>query len=376
LTSYINKKIGVIGGGQLAQMMALSAHKNALNLTILSSSKDDPAAKVTSNWKKGSPSSTTSISKLAEQVDVITYESEFVPPKCLKLLSDLAKRKICRVHPNPDIMEAIADRLPQKEMLEKFGVPTSPFDNISNSKELLDLKDKRKLPLVLKARRNGYDGYGTYIIKKWSDKKAHDFVDTCPFGVIAEDFISFKRELAVSMAINEKKEVSFLPLVETHQENYKCLWVKGPIEGHKAFSSLKSRLSQMVKKIGYVGLVSFEIFDTGKELIINEIAPRVHNSAHYSQDGLTISQFELHLRAITGAPLETPKPLAGGFAMMNLLGSSNKAPKLAFAKDVKLHWYLKNENRNGRKMGHINAIANSPAMALKKVKKAREEFNL
>ena len=211
-------------------------------------------------------------------------------------------------------------------------------------------------------------------MKKWNDKKAHEFVDTCEFGVIAEDFIPFKRELAISVAINEKKEIEFFPLVETHQEQYKCLWVKGPIKDHKAMPSLKRRLSAMLKSIGYVGLISFEIFDTGKELIINEIAPRVHNSGHYSQDALNVSQFEMHLRAIIGAPLEKPKPLAGGFAMMNLLGSSSKEPILSFNKDVKLHWYSKNDNRAGRKMGHINAIAASPASALKKVIIVRKEF--
>ena len=128
--------------------------------------------------------------------------------------------------------------------------------------------------------------------------------------------------------------------------------------------------------MGYVGLISFEIFDTGKELIINEIAPRVHNSAHYSQDGLNISQFELHLRAIIGAPLETPSVIEGGFAMLNLIGSSDKEAKLSFSKGVKLHWYSKTENRSGRKMGHLNTTASTPSAALKKVLKARKDFKV
>ena len=372
----MDKKIGVIGGGQLAQMLALTAHKNALDLTVLSPSKDDPAAKVTASWIKGSTTSPVSIKKLAAKVDVITFESEFVSPKCLKVLEELSTSKICEVHPHPKLMQQVADRLPQKQMLEKYKVPTSTFDSIRNSDELLALKASRSLPLVLKARRNGYDGYGTYILKKWGDKKAHDFVDSCEFGIIVEDFIPFKKELAISLAVNKQKKVTFFPLVETFQQDYKCLWVKGPVTNHLAFPQLKAKLTKMVKDIGYVGLISFEIFDTGNELIINEIAPRVHNSGHYSQDAMNISQFELHLRAITGAPLEQPKPLANGFAMMNLLGSSSIKPKLTFAKDVKLHWYLKSQNRKGRKMGHLNALAQTPAMALKKVSKARKEYVL
>jgi 5-(carboxyamino)imidazole ribonucleotide synthase len=368
----MRKKIGIIGGGQLAQMMALEAHDNGLEVIILCNSKEEPAAKVNSNWIKGSPSSVASIKKLASMVDVVTYESEFVAPKCLTALKEVN----AKVFPAPSIMEKIADRLPQKKLLTDHKVPTSPYDAINNSKELLALKETRNLPLVLKARRNGYDGYGTYIIKKWNDKKALDFVDSCEFGIIAEDFIPFKRELAISVAVNEEKEIVFFPLVETHQEQYKCLWVKGPINAHKAMASLKRRLSKMLKEIGYVGLISFEIFDTGKELIINEIAPRVHNSGHYSQDALSISQFEMHLRSIIGAPLEPTKVLSGGFAMMNLLGSSSKEPVLSFSKDVKLHWYSKNENRSGRKMGHINALAASPSAALKKVTNARKEFKV
>ena len=224
-------------------MMALSAHNNGLKSQSLVVARKTQRQEVTSNWIKGSPNSLASIKKLCEKVDVVTFESEFVSPKALK---DLKSAK-CKVFPAPAIMESIADRLPQKELLSTNKVPTSKYDAITTSKQLLELKDTRSLPLVIKARRNGYDGYGTYIIKKWSDKKAHEFVDTCPFGVIVEDFIPFKRELAISLAINEKKEVVFLPLVETFQENYKCLWVKGPVKEHPAFASLK-KLSTMVKR--------------------------------------------------------------------------------------------------------------------------------
>ena len=368
---YIQKKIGIVGGGQLAQMMVMVAQKRGQEVHVLSQNEQDPAAKVCPNWIEGNPSSKTALEKLSRRVDIMTFESEFLSSDSLHYLSE----SDFKVFPSPKMMDIIADRMTQKQLLLDNNVPTSPFDVVEDIDDLLELKTKRNLPIVLKSRRNGYDGYGTYILKSWKDSRVSNFVESCEFGLIAEDFIPFKRELAVSVAVNENKEIVFLPLVETFQENYKCLWVKGPIE-HPKFTSLKKKLVKMMKNVNYVGIISFEIFDTGKELIINEIAPRVHNSAHYSQDGLSICQFDLHLRSITGAPLERPRALSKGFAMMNLIGSKKIAPKLSLPAGVNLHWYAKAENRPGRKMGHLNATASDPNRALSKVKTARESFNL
>ena len=290
----LGMKIGVLGGGQLSRMLALKSHEMGNPLFVLSPSQDDPAAQVTKNWVQGNIDCKNDVVNFCRKVDFLTFESEFVSPNILKILN---KMKTLKVYPNPETMMELQDRLTQKNLLEKYLVPTSPFQSIQNYQELQEIKETRKLPLVLKARRNGYDGKGTYILKKWDDPKVKTFFKGQEFGLIAEDFIPFKREVAVSFSRSPKGDVIDFPLVEIHQQNYRCLWAKGPIN-HDRFSGLKSKLKKFIKAIDYVGLISFEIFDTGDQLIINEIAPRVHNSAHYSLNGTTEDQFSSHLRAI------------------------------------------------------------------------------
>jgi 5-(carboxyamino)imidazole ribonucleotide synthase len=272
-------------------------------------------------------------------------------------------------------MKLLQDRKTQKELLIKSHIATSPFFDIKNYQELLALKKGTNLPLVLKARKNGYDGKGTYILKKWDDLKVKKFLAKQKEGVIAEDFIPFKRELALSICRSRNKDIIFFPLVESKQEAFCCTWVMGPTH-HQQLSLLKTKLKNFVINNDYFGFLTFELFDTGKKLIVNEIAPRVHNSGHYSMDALDESQFSAHLKAIIGAKLSDPQLLCQGFAMYNLLGKSTNQPTWQLSPGVKLHWYGKEENYMGRKMGHLNAIADGPNQALNKVKRAIKEFKL
>lgn len=362
-------KIGILGGGQLARMMALEAHRMGLEIWILSNDANDPAAQVCPNWVKGSISKVSDVLKFSKKVDVLTFESEFVAPE---VLIDLGKKKI-KAFPKVQHMLKWQDRLSQKNLLEKYKVPTSPFKSVKSIEEIK--KAGFNLPLVLKARRDGYDGKGTYILKSWTDKKAETFISQIDSGIIVENFIPFKRELAISVVRSSNGDLEFFPLVESFQEECRCLWVKGPIK-HSKESSLKKKLKALVEKEKYVGFISFELFDTGKDLIINEVAPRVHNSAHYSQDGLLESQFTAHLKAVSGDKIAKVQLKSGGFAMYNLIGSSNSTPKWVMNQEVNLHWYGKADNRAGRKMGHLNTIGKNAADALKKVLKAKKDFKL
>lgn len=366
------KHIGILGGGQLARMMVLRGHELGLKVSILSNKATDPAAQVTQNWVQGDLEDLNDLISFADKVDVLTFESEFINPSLLKSLSSHCSQKIL---PSAKAMLLIQDRLFQKEALEAGQVSTASFISFDSWPELVEKKDQLELPLVLKARRNGYDGKGTYILKKWNDLKAKEFVSKISTGFIAEAFIPFKRELAISVAVNKRGECVFFPLVQTHQEDYRCLWVKGPM-AHKGLSKLKRSLKKFVENIKYRGLITFELFDSGTDLLINEIAPRVHNSGHYSWDALSEDQFTLHLKAILNLPLKNPKPLHKGFAMYNLLGSKKCQPLLNHTSDIRLHWYGKNENYPGRKMGHLNSIGTSPASALTKVMKAAKGFRL
>ena len=216
------KKIGILGGGQLARMMLLEASRLGMDVWVMSDHEDDPAAQVTSRWVKGNIKKSVDVIKFAKKVDIVTFESEFVSPSILEKFVD--KRVTC--HPSAKHMLAIQDRLSQKKMLEKHKVPTAPFYQVDSYRELTKLKDKVSLPLVLKARRDGYDGKGTYILKSWSDEGCREFYKKINSGVIGEYFIPFKRELAVSLVRNTKGEIVFFPLVESFQEECRCLWVK------------------------------------------------------------------------------------------------------------------------------------------------------
>lgn len=364
------KKIGIIGGGQLARMMLLKAHQLGMSCSVMSSFVNDPAGKVTSSWKKGDVKKLADVKNFIKDIDILTFESEFASKEILQFL---ATQKKIQVHPSPKLMMSLQDRLTQKKLLEKYKIPTSPFGEFDQLSKLDEVF--HGLPLVFKARRDGYDGKGTYILKKTSDKKFNTFFNNQENGLIWEKFIPFKRELAISLARNKKGEIVFLPLVESYQENYRCLWVKGPVV-HKKLTSLKSKLKKLVEGEKYVGIIAFELFDDGENLIVNEIAPRVHNSAHYSQEGLTEDQFALHMKAISNEKLETPKCVQAGFAMYNLIGDTSKEPRWNSFKDCAFHWYGKDKNYAGRKMGHINAIGSSPNQALNKVKKMRKEIKL
>jgi len=275
-------------------------------------------------------------------------------------------------------MGLIQDRLTQKQWLAGHKIPTLEFTAIDTLPVAKMFLDKHiKTGIVLKQRRFGYDGYGTFHVRgadeleklwpRWGAKQAN---------LIGEPRCPFSRELAITLVRGQDGRVCEFPLVETHQENSRCLWVKGPVR-HSGIAGLRGKLRRLLSSTGYVGAIAFELFDTPKGLVVNEVAPRVHNSTHYSIDACRPDQFLAHLMAVTGAELpKAPQMLGRGFAMMNLLGRSTAAPMLVRDSGANLHWYGKHDNRPGRKMGHLNAVANSADEALRIVKRAERKFKL
>lgn len=360
--------IGILGGGQLARMLALSAHPLGLNVSVLTAGPSDPAAQVVGQTSLGSSSDPADLRKFMEGLTALTFESEFVDIE--KVAATLPKSVY--VFPSLKSIAAIQDRLSQKRLLDRYQIPTAPWIAVNTKKELENAHDRFDRGFVLKQRRFGYDGYGTFIIRGTPNPL---LLQRSPHGFIAEELISFKRELAISLVRTRKGEILTLPLVESVQENSRCFSVKGPLKHPKIKTVLKG-VERMMKELDYVGILAVEMFDDGKGLLVNELAPRVHNSAHYSQDALTCSQFEYHLRA--GLDLELPKVelKAPGFAMINLLGEGKRQPKLSYSNKGRLHWYGKNENRPGRKLGHINVLEKTAAKALEKALKWRKDFLL
>ncbi len=361
--------LGILGGGQLARMLALDAFPLGISVSVLTKQAMDPAAQVVGQTKLGSLSDPKDLRKFLSEVEALTFESEFIDiPKLRQTLP-----RSLYVFPNLSAIEAIQDRLTQKRLLDRFDITTSPWMPVDTKVELTEAISKFKTGFVLKQRRFGYDGYGTFVFKNGK----HDamVLQKTTHGFIAEEFIDFKRELAVSFVRAKDGKFLSLPLVESVQTDSRCFSVAGPVE-HKGLKSLTKKVKTMMEKIDYVGILAVELFETAKGLIVNELAPRVHNSAHYSQDALTCSQFEYHLRAGLGLPLPKVEITTKGFAMVNLLGEGNKEPQLSRDPLGKLHWYGKNENRPGRKLGHINTTGSTPKKALTKALAWRKDFQL
>lgn len=375
-------KLGILGGGQLSRMMALSSYPYGILPHIYTLSLNEPATQVCTNVTVGKLNDEETLFHFIKNCDVVTFESEFWNSE---LLNSLSQKTQVNIFPAPQLMGLLQDRLTQKKLFEKYKIPTSPFMEASSEIELKNLKSWGK-ELVLKQRRFGYDGYGTFFISLSQNEKEYKkewekINDKSPYGFIIEKKISFKRELALIIARDQHGTMLDFPLVESKQTKARCDWVMGPIKHPKEFK-LRTLLKRFLKKENYIGVIAFELFDTGTELLVNEIAPRVHNSGHYSQNALSISQFQAHILAVCGYPLPSQLKLLSPFAMVNLLGQSPNSPewKMEIEKSnttnknsLHLHWYGKIENRQDRKMGHINALSNTPKEALKNALAARRK---
>jgi phosphoribosylaminoimidazole carboxylase PurK protein len=355
-------KLGILGGGQLARMLAQSAHQMGLYPHVLSENSLDPAQQVTRFNHVGSLSDAKVVENFLKQVDIATFESEFLDGP---LLSQAQQATNTPIYPNISTMELLQDRLTQKQNLDLLKLPTAPWLPANSQAEAEAAVATLGLPLVFKKRRFGYDGYGTFVLK--TPLQVEEFCAKhfpSPIGFIVEKWIPFKRELACVFARNIAGEVSHYPLVESLQKDSRCFWVKGPVK-HTNFSAFAKKFRLFLKKMNYVGVMAVEFFDSRQGLLVNELAPRVHNSAHCTMTAFSVSQFDLHLKALLNQSVTIPQANAKGFAMVNLLGQSSPAPKWVIAPNIQLHWYGKTENREGRKMGHINALGASPDSALK-----------
>lgn len=366
-------RIGVLGGGQLARMLILKGHEMGLTMKVLCKSKNEPAAQVTSHVFEGDPDRLEDVIAFAKSVDIVTLESEFHAGDMLAEAQNAVKS--ARFLPQPAVVRRLQDRLSQKEALLEAGVPTAPFISVRGHEDLDVALREFKHKFVLKKRHGGYDGYGTIIVRSRDDLNRARTTDLVETAWIAERFIPFKRELAVQIARNPQGRTVLFPLVETHQVDSRLDWLRGPVK-HPKFAALSKKLIQFVEKIDYVGVIAFELFDTGRDLLVNEIAPRVHNSGHASLEALTVDQFTQHLRAIAGLDLATPEPVTKGFAMVNLIGGGANAAAFPPRLEGHLHWYGKTDSRKGRKMGHLTGTGSSADTCLKRLLKERKGFSL
>ncbi|WP_414624083.1 5-(carboxyamino)imidazole ribonucleotide synthase [Calothrix sp. CCY 0018] len=366
------KRIGVIGGGQLALMMGSAAQKLSVELIVQTPNPNDPAVSIASNTIFAAVDDATATAELAKQCDVITFENEFID---IQALSKLATDKVC-FRPRIEALSPLLDKYHQRCFLQDLGIPvpkfTLPESLFAVSSQTIQYT-KITFPAVLKARRHGYDGQGTFIIndltslekKLYQDPGKNHKNNLIESHFLLEEFIPFQKELAVVAARSTSGEISTFVVVETQQEQQVCRRVIAPADiSLQIEKTIKDIACKVLDNLQVVGVFAIELFLTNSgEVLVNEIAPRTHNSGHFSIDACFTSQFEQHLRVVSDLPLGNVAMKIPCAIMVNLLGYetlksnySDKRSELAKIPGAHVHWYGKSESRPGRKLGHITVL--------------------
>jgi 5-(carboxyamino)imidazole ribonucleotide synthase len=347
--------IGILGGGQLGRMLALAAARLGLRCHIYSPERNSCAFQVTPLSTCAAYEDERALARFAAAVDVVTYEFENVPAKTAALL---AKRK--PVAPDPTVLEITQDRLIEKNFIAELGIATAPYAPVHSASQLAAAIEKVGLPAVLKTRHFGYDGKGQSKIAKGSDPAAAwRSLKNAP--CILEGFIAFEREVSMVAARSADGKVECFDVTENDHRDHILKISRVPAKVTPALAADARRIAaRIARAFGYVGVLAVEMFvvrrGRSRTLLVNEIAPRVHNSGHWTIDGATVSQFEQHIRAVAGWPLGKPLRL-GRVEMTNLIGAEiDEAAHWLGVPGASLHVYGKGEARPGRKMGHVTRV--------------------
>ena len=345
--------IGILGGGQLGYMLALAGYPLGLHFRFLDPSPETPvgriAQRVTADYNDQA-----ALEKFASGLELVTYEFENVPVEAARFLAERVP-----VYPPPAALEAAQDRLAEKALFRKLGIATNEFAHVSNAKELDAAVKSLGLPAVLKTCRMGYDGKGQWILRTAEDvAKAKSELPAAQ--LILEKFVPFTRELSVLAVRSRTGEISIYPLVENHHRSgiLRLSLAPAPRLEPDIQRAAERAAHRILESLKYAGVLAIEFFECQGELLANEMAPRVHNSGHWTIEGAVTSQFENHLRAVLGLPLGSTGP-AGHCAMLNLIGDLPDSAEVLAVPDAHLHLYGKSP-RPGRKLGHVTLRAASP----------------
>jgi 5-(carboxyamino)imidazole ribonucleotide synthase len=343
--------IGILGGGQLGRMLSVAASRLGYKTHIYEPGSNPPAADVAHSVTTANYDDSTALTAFAESVDVITYEFENIPTTALDLLEALRP-----IHPNRRALSISQDRIAEKDFLTSLGLTTAPYARVITPDELQAALGKIGTPAILKTTRLGYDGKGQARIMSPEDA-VQALASMQGAEAVLEGFINFSHEVSVIAARGQDGSVSAYDPGENVHRN-----------GILHTTTIPAKLSpsqrtdavliaaRILNALDYVGVMGVELFVTPQGLIVNEIAPRVHNSGHWTQNGCTVDQFEQHIRAVAGLPLGDGTRHAD-VVMENLIGDDiARIPALLTEKNTALHLYGKPETRPGRKMGHINRI--------------------
>lgn len=351
--------IGIFGGGQLAKMTAQAASVMGIETLIFANKDDEPALQVTPHHLIGAWNDDDLLNEFAKRCDVVTLESEFVPVELMKHIEQAGTP----VYPTSKAVEQIRDKLLQKRRMASAGIETPRFRQILAGSDVLEASAEYGFPVMLKTRTGGYDGHGNALIRR-----AHDIEPALQRfqgrELMAEALVNFRKELAVIVARAEDGEIRTYPVVETVQKDNICHTVRCPAAIDEAVAYRATEMAvnavQAIEGVGVFGVEMFEIED--EQVLFNEIAPRPHNSGHYTIEGTITSQFENHVRAILGYPLGDVAQIAPATVMINILGEREGVPNPDALKGVlevggtHVHLYGKSQVRPGRKMGHITIL--------------------
>ncbi len=370
-----NLTLGLVGGGQLAKMTAQAAAQFGVAIAILERREHSPASGLAHHSLLGDWDRPADLLRLAELCDVLTLENEFVDAEALAAV----ERHGHRLHPGSGTVKIVQDKLWQKQAVADEGLPLPRFVDTPTPADVLRAGADFGWPLVLKKRRNGYDGKGNFTLHSAADiDAAWNTLDGEQNALFAEAWFPFERELAVMITRSVAGETAVYPVVETIQRDHICHVVKAPASLPASLAERASETAvRAVAAVGGVGTFGVEMFLGADGMIaVNELAPRVHNSGHYTIEACACSQFENHVRAVLGWPLGSTALRAPAAAMINLLGSGpgpGTPDGLAEALAVPgaaVHLYGKTTSARGRKMGHVTALGDTLESALATARRA------
>jgi 5-(carboxyamino)imidazole ribonucleotide synthase len=348
--------IGILGGGQLARMLACAGARLGLRAHVFSPVPDDPAFEVCAARTIADYGDEAALAAFAAAVDVVTYEFENVPSATAAFLDAHAP-----VRPNPRALALTQDRLVEKEFVASLGIATAPFADVADEAGLERAVAAIGLPAILKTRRLGYDGKGQRTLRA-GDDLAVAFAALGRASCILEGFVPFAKEVSVVAARGEDGAFRAYDLCENVHENHILALTVAPARVDPRTAEAAIAMAQRIAEAAdYVGVLAVEMFVVeeagGERLVVNEIAPRVHNSGHWTLDGAVTSQFEQHMRAVAGFPLGSTRRHGERVEMRNLIGDQADCWRELLAEEgACLHLYGKKETRAGRKMGHMTRV--------------------
>lgn len=373
------KTIGIVGGGQLGRMLTLAAKPLGFQVVVVNPQSNGPASLVGAKEIIGDLYDQAALAQLAEKADYITVEIEHLSADALEALEQSG----AVINPAPSTIRLIQDKLKQKEFLEQAGVPLAPFVAITDKQSAYDALETFGGKMLIKTRHGAYDGRGNMVVASEADIEAA-FEAFNGRGLYAEGFVSFERELAVMVARDMQGAIVTYPIVQTVHERNICTEVLVPAPVGEAVllkaDTIAKKVAGLLEGAGTFGIEMFVTPDG--EVLVNEMAPRVHNSGHYTTEACRTSQFEQHIRAIAGLPLGETDMVVPAAVMVNILGERDGETELTGLKEalqipgVSVHLYDKHPTKVDRKMGHLTATAPTVEEARRRAEQARSLISI